>query len=322
MESALDLVNALAWPLVAVLALILFRGPLVQLLGEIIRRTRKVSVYQVSIELATVPLMRPPWVNPNIDVRQLSSANLIDSYTITLFEELSKMAKTAPADCAIVDLGAGKEWLSSRLFLFALVLGEAIGVRAFVFLETSTTRKAFLGVASPRAVWKALAAQHHPWFENAFGEATGNNIFPTSDSTQLRNIARFYVQKLQSQIEPPKSEAGQWEERPSKDPTESLWERTKWVNSDLLERWLGPKLSDAWCLEEQDTPNSALVEAILKRNDDFVAIVDRRHKFRGLVDRKALATQVWRARVQDRPEATGAFRSPGQSRPDPSSDLL
>jgi hypothetical protein len=214
--------------------------------------------------------------------------------------------------------------LSSRLFLFALVLGEAIGVRAFVFLETSTTRKAFLGVASPRAVWKALAAQHHPWFEKAFGEATGNNMFPTSDSTTLRNIAKFYVEKLQSQIEPPKTDAGKWEKRPSpsKDSTEGLWEKTTWVNSVLLERWFGPKLSDAWCLEEQDTPNSALVEAILKRNDDFVAIVDRRHKFRGLVDRKALATQVWRARVQDRPETTAAFRSPGESRPDPSSDLL
>ncbi|MEH2537193.1 MULTISPECIES: hypothetical protein [unclassified Bradyrhizobium] len=315
-KSALDLINALAWPLVVVLALILFRGPLVELLGEVIRRARKVSVYHVSVELATVPVLSPSWSPPEIDVRQLSSAHLIDSYTVTLFDELSK---PAPADCAIVDLGSGKEWLSSRLFLFALVLGEVTGVRAFVFLEkSSSTRKAFLGIASPKAVWKALAARH-PWFEVEFGGATaklGNAMFPTSNSATLRHIAKNYVETLQRKTEPPKGEERdyqQWESTSPTNPTvsEKVWEKTTWITGELLERWLGPTLSDAWCTEEQDTPNSALVEAILKRNDDFVAIVDRHHKFRGLVDRKALASQAWRTRVQDRSESTRAFSSPG-----------
>jgi hypothetical protein len=315
MKSALDLVNALAWPLVVVLALILFRGPLVQLLAEIIRRTRKVSVYHVSIELATVPVLSPSWSHPEIDVRQLSSAHLIDSYTFSLFDELSK---PVPADCAIVNLGSGKEWLSSRLFLFALVLGEVTGLRAFVFLERSTTRKVFLGVASPNAVRKALAARH-PWFEEQFGLATaraGNAMFPTSNSQTLRNIAKNYVEALQLKTEPPKGEERNYLQFESRSPThpavsENVWEKTTWITGELLERWLGPALSDASCIEEQDTPTSALVEAILKRNDDFVAIVDRHHKFRGLVDRKALASQAWRNRVQDGSETAGAFRSPG-----------
>jgi NlpA lipoprotein len=201
-KSALDVVNALAWPLVVVLALILFRRPLIELLGEFIRRARKVSVYHVSIELATVPALSPSWARPEIDVRQVSSAHLIDSFTKTLFEELSR---PAPADCAIVDLGSGREWLSSRLFLFALVLGEVTGVRAFMFLEkSSSTRKAFLGVASPNAVWKALAAQH-PWFEKAFGRATalyGNAMFPTSNSGTLNHIATNYVDALQTIVAP------------------------------------------------------------------------------------------------------------------------
>jgi hypothetical protein len=312
-KSALDLVNALAWPLVVVLALILFRGPLIKLLGEIIRRTRKFSVYHISIELATVPMLSPSWSPPQIDVRQLSSAHLIDSFTGTLFQELSK---PAPADCAIVDLGSGRKWLSSRLFLFALVLGEVTCVRVFVFLETSSsTRKAFLGVASPNAVWKALAAQH-PWFEGAFGSATAltqNAMFPTTNPDKLRDIARNFVGALQSTTKPPKAEEDEWESRSATDPkaSENLWEKATWITGELLERWLGSTLSDAWCIEEQDTLNSALVEAILKRNDDFVAIVDRHQKFRGLVDRKALASQAWRTRVQGGSESAGAFKSPG-----------
>jgi hypothetical protein len=314
-KLALDLVNALAWPLVVVFALILFRGPLVQLLEQIIRRARKVSVYQVSIELASVPVLSPSWSEPNIDVRRLSVAQLFDSRTHTLFNELSN---AAPADCAIVDLGSGKEWLSSRLFLFALVLGEVTGVRAFVFLEnTSSTRKAFLGVASPQAVWRALAAQH-PRFGQEFGRATAmvqNAMFPTSNSEDLRRIAKNYVEALQRKTRPPNGEERdylQWESKlPTQKKVERVWEYTGWITGELLERWLGPTLSDAWCIEEQDTPNSVLVEAILKRNDDFVAILDRRHKFRGLVDRKALASQAWRTRVQDRSENTGAARSPG-----------
>jgi hypothetical protein len=312
-KSALDLVNALAWPLVVVLALILFRRPLIELLGELIRRARKLSVYHVSIELATVPVLSPSWTAPQIDVRQLSSAHLVDSFTATLFGELSK---PAPTDCAIVDLGSGKEWLSSRLFLFALVLGEVTGVRAFVFLEkSSSTRKSFLGVATPTAVWKALAAQH-PWFKVAFGRATakkGNTMFPTTEPDELRDIARNFVEAVQSTTKPPKAEEEGWESRSATDPnvSENLWERATWITGEDLERWLGSTLTDAWCVEEQDTSNSELLEAVLKRDDDFVAIVDRRHKFRGLVDRKALASQAWRSRVQDRSESTGVFKSPG-----------
>jgi len=68
-----SLVQAVAWPLVAILAFILFRGPLGDLVSILGQRLQKFSVAGVSLELAQVSEvkeMKPP---PTLDteIRQL-----------------------------------------------------------------------------------------------------------------------------------------------------------------------------------------------------------------------------------------------------------
>jgi hypothetical protein len=306
-DTFLQLVDVLAWPLVVVLALILFRRPLIELVGAIARRARKVTIYQVSIELATLRPMTPSWSVPELDVRRLSPALLIDSYTETLFRQV---AQPPDAEYAVIDLRAGEAWLTSRLFIFAIVLGEITGLRTFVFLEKSGLgRKTFVGVATPSAVRKALGTRY-PWFEEAFiraatpasppvqpADVPGNSrftgtvgltLFPTSEWSTLKHIARSYVDILQRNTDPPELEKRDHLQLDT-DPT---WEKTRWITGDLLEQLLGEELSDTWCEEDLDKSQSALVESILKRNADFVALVDRRQRFRGLVDRKALAIET------------------------------
>jgi len=129
-----EIVKALAWPIVAAFALYLLRRPLVELVGQLARRARKVSVFEVAVELATLPELQPPWSVGDVDVRRLSSSQIFDSASQTLFQEIMKPAQ---ADYAIVDLRSGQAWLTSRLFIFSLVLGEVTGLRAFVFLESA-----------------------------------------------------------------------------------------------------------------------------------------------------------------------------------------
>ena len=45
-----EVVKALAWPTVAAFALYLLRRPLIELVGQLARRARKVSVFEVSVE--------------------------------------------------------------------------------------------------------------------------------------------------------------------------------------------------------------------------------------------------------------------------------
>jgi hypothetical protein len=129
----------------------------------------KVSVFQVSIELAAVPELKTTWQAPGLgDVRQPTLAEMFDTPAATLLEQFSD---EKGFDYAVVDLGRGDEWLSSRLFVFAEMLPRLRGLRCFVFVETAgTTSRRLVGMARPEAVHWALA-QQYPWLELALERA-------------------------------------------------------------------------------------------------------------------------------------------------------
>ena len=100
-QLLVDLLKALAWPAVVAFALYLFRKPLIEALAQIARRASKLSVYQVSVEFATLPELSSSWSIGSADVRKLTSSQIFDSASQTLFQELLKSGR---ADYAVVDL--------------------------------------------------------------------------------------------------------------------------------------------------------------------------------------------------------------------------
>ena len=116
------IIGGVLWPLVAIIALLLFRLPVMRLANEISARTRKVSFHGLSVELEVLQPLTPNWaVSYGVstdDVRRLSPSEVFDSYASTLFEQLLRPRE---AEYAVVNLGLGKEWLTSRLFIFSLV---------------------------------------------------------------------------------------------------------------------------------------------------------------------------------------------------------
>ena len=303
---AVDLLKAWAWPLVALFAAFLLRKPLAVLVAQIAKRARKFSVYEISVELATVPELSSTWTAGSADVRQLTSAHVFDSASTSLFNEL---LLPGLADYAVVDLGKGKKWLTSRLFIFALVLGRVRGLRAFVFVETSrVTRKRFLGIATPSEVHRALGA-HYPWLEEAQQKAAAAQYnTPTSDvalasrfsdlppilgSEQYR-ISPFvnaFVSNIQRTSAPPPAQSSSHLEIGTSPQT---WERTNWIDGERLERDLSDCLSYSFCEEQLDEPARVSANAIIRRSGDFVAIVDKDRKFLRLVDRRAVLESVAR----------------------------
>src|SRR5436309_12013357 len=85
----LKFVGLILWPLVTLIAVFLFRRPLIRLASEIAVRTSKVSFKGVSLELQALPALTPTWgVSWPVateDVRRLTSSMLFDSYSQTLF---------------------------------------------------------------------------------------------------------------------------------------------------------------------------------------------------------------------------------------------
>lgn len=74
----------------------------------------------------------------------------------------------------VVDLGAGNEWLSSRLYILSVIMRRMRGLRAIVFVESnSTVRRKLVGVCECEPVRWLLAARW-PRFESALAAAELN----------------------------------------------------------------------------------------------------------------------------------------------------
>ena len=299
-----DLLTGLAWPAVAVFALYLLRTPLIELVAQIAHRAKKLSVYNVSVELATLPALTSSWSAGPADVRQLPSSQIFDSASQTLFQELLVPRK---ADYAVVDLGTGERWLTSRLYIFALILGKVAGLRAFVFLETrGGIRRRLLGTATPANIIRGLAAKY-PWLEEAHVRAAASqynnaqnqpSLFYGSETWRVNNFVKNFVENIQRMTTPPQDEANT---HLALGTSPTTWERTRWINGELLEKDLTGILDmNAWCHDVPDKPRSAVAEAVLARSSDFVALVDEDRCFAGLVDRNALLDRMWKNKAAEK----------------------
>jgi Putative peptidoglycan binding domain len=308
-----ELITGLAWPIVVAIALYWFRRPLRELLFQVARRAQKLSVFQVSVQLAPLPELHTSWSVASIDLRQLNPYHLIDNPSIPLFAELLKPVQ---ADYAIVSLAAGNEWVTSRLFIVAVVLGVVRGLRAFVFLETAGgIRRRFIGVATPENVRSRLGIRY-PWLEEACirtfagqymprdgSESAGAPTFLSvqprrvtygSTASEVQEFVRQFVMhlQLQSPTAPPQNEEASYLLIPAAGTGQPMWERAHWIDGERLERDLADVLENDWYEDSPDTRRNLAEEAILKRKGTFVALVNRDRQFLGLVDRYALLDQI------------------------------
>lgn len=313
-----DVVRAVAIPLAIVVVLLVLRRPLSTFLESIGGRVKKVSFGKLSLELATASELRPAWqIDTGIvafDVRQLSPSEVFDSYADSL---LSQLDDPRPIDFVVVDLGAGGNWLSSRLFLFADLLGRMRGLRALVFVATVGSHdRRFLGMATPLDVrWRL--AQEFPALEQALVYAY-DQVFPppppapnhpvrltgfvnpivVSDTGavgrwQAGAIARRFLETVQSPIVG-ETEA-EWTSLRRLPPDQPIFERAVWLNTAAVQRILEPCLSSAEIAERDadDISRAAQALEILRCDGDFVAVT-REGTFDRLIDRRALVEQAAR----------------------------
>src|SRR3954451_905639 len=131
-----DLVSAIAWPAVIIALVWFLRTPLRSLADRVGASAQKVTVgaQGFSIELgASVERVPSQGSTALAGVRQPDPApRVVDSAAMTMFAQLQT---EEPAPHLVVDLGEGREWLSSRLLLFAALLRAMRATRTLVFVE-------------------------------------------------------------------------------------------------------------------------------------------------------------------------------------------
>ena len=303
-KDLITLVTGIAWPIVAVIALLVFHKPLARFVEELGKRTTKFSAFDISIEMAPVPNPPAPWEDPTI----YEGSNLTGGAftTTTVMELFQRIRDGTTWHYLIVDIGDGKRWLISRLFIFTVILRYMGGLSCVVFVETKNEHsKRLLGITHPEKIRIALA-QRYPWLDQALVNAWVEQQVPVLTGPLMKDKAESIVngfiadEKIQY-VQQPKNEDEElenediWEdELGDQDEWEQLgdqglWEHTKWLDIEILNRDLRGAFYDRDISQFADSPDISDGErnsALLRRQVPFIALINEKGEFKGLVDRQ------------------------------------
>jgi hypothetical protein len=315
MNISLDiaaLASAILYPLVLLIIFILFRKEIPTLIKSLSGRLTGLSFAGFSLDLAKAEAFSPNWVAQGaLDLRQKAEAANVNDSTAGNFREI--LETPGEVDYVVINLGHGKEWLASRLYIMSIIFENRKGIKGIVFLEsTKDTRKKYIGWAEPQKVRWAFANQF-PWFEKAYSEAysiildqgakivnhkgrLGYSYDPNSSSSSITLLENF-LKKIQSPPENPPvtEEEKEWVNLPSGhlNPTNTQ-EHTSWLDAESLETLLdkvlitgtiNPGKQSSEEIEKQ--VKKALISA-----QQFIAVVNEEKQFSYLVKQEKLLKQL------------------------------
>ena len=328
--DAAAMLAATLWPLVLMIVLLMYRKEVPRLTKSVLGRVTKLAFAGVEVQLAEVKSITPAWSGSSggLDLRHQARATEInDSYVGTFMTQL----RDAPmAEVAEVNLGQGQDWLSSRLYIMAILFARYKGVEALVFLDTVMGRtRRYVGWADVDKIRWALAHQY-PWFEAAYASAyhklqgatvPGQNlaggqrpsvrvtnrygrmgtVFDPTDVRPGIDLLQEFLSEIQSPPQPPavlqpiNLAESEWVQLERKEPHDvDTYEHAEWIDSNDVAELLGDDLYHASIREGQLKALSPTkqYEAILSKSDQYIALVDEVGRFKGLLNRCAILGQA------------------------------
>jgi hypothetical protein len=323
MDISLDIaafIAAVAWPVVLFVVLWWYHQPIETFLAS--RPVTSFSIAGVlSLDFGEAKEMAPRGSSPDIvvDLRHPTPAGAVIDAPGPAFAE--QLKDNTPADYTVIDLGTGQEWLTSRLYILALLLRRMRGLKSFVFVETSQgVRRRYTGLAEPNKVRWELAS-NFPWLEYAFSRAYSSMV-PNFEIASLEGklatlgspneawpavdlLGRF-LQEIQKPSSEPKSEEWVPVQTPVGLPVQ--FEHGQWLDAGSLHRYLGGSLIDSQVrsVDLYGKPNREQVKLLLHqppRSARYVAVVREDLRFQRLLDRQLLLEEVARDAVLEGAES-------------------
>jgi hypothetical protein len=331
--AVVELVKALAWPIVALVIAGGFRRPIAQFVSALGSRITKLSLFKVELELVAASSAT---ITPLLDDIRTATcpAEISDSSRMML----EQVQSGTPADYALVSLGQGEEWLTSRLYIAAVMMERMRGVKAFVFVErTPTSERRFVAVAPVRQLRWALS-RRYPWLEAAWlrglvslypaGPPANAPVLPFGaqwppdprtlampqplivsdaggfEASRARQLVSGLIESLQRDSipavppQPQPQSNGEWVTL-----RETTQERASWVTRELLGSLLPQSAFDAWANGMRDAPRARRTRSVLRTAAPFVALLEGDREFSRLVNRQALLEEI-AASLGEEPEGT------------------
>jgi hypothetical protein len=325
MNADLDvaaILGAISWPVTVLIILLVFRHKIPSLVDGLASRVTKLEFPGFSLELAKAKPFIPEWsaAFSALDLRNKATAIQVNDSTVRTF--LSQLTERSTADYAEINLGAGKEWLTTRLFIMSIVFARMKGIKCFVFVETfDNIQKRFIGWADPYKIRWALGTKY-PWLEQAYAVAYSTILtqqgayivshfgrlgyqFNPDDPGPSIELIRAFLQLVQSPNPPvPLSASNDYKDwvildqdtNKSGYPDITTYEHASWISRRELEEILGTD-SHSSIIKSTELRSKSITEQLklmLSVPDRFVAVVADQDRFEYLIDRDIILEQVAR----------------------------
>ena len=301
------LLSAFIWPVVLLVVFLKYHKHIPSFVKGIVGRLSKFEIAGFSFELAKAKEFAPEWSEAKgaLDLRQKAEAGQVtDSYMMTFRDQLMEEGSW---DYAEVNLGNGEQWLTSRLFIMAIVFARMKGIRALVFLRQSgNLQKKFVCWAEPQKIRWALA-KRSPWLEQAYGAADSllysqymakvvsnqgrlGTQFNPADPEPSISLIREFLTSVQSPAPPVPTESSEWVLLSQG----TTYEHARWLSTVELEDILGADChkSTVFSFYLSTGKTAEKLRALLSVPGNFVAVTAEDGQFEYLVDREVILEQM------------------------------
>lgn len=298
MSTIVSLVHYLAWPIVALIVVEMFREPLGKLIEMIGKRATGISVAAVKIELAQLSKASLPTVVIDNLAGTVATASGIPPIAKAIRE-------TSQAHYVIVDVGTldAPKWLTSRIYILATMLEHIRGTRCIVF----TSGDRYVGTAVPRDIRRSLSLLF-PSYERTFVSVLGEIAGRNPSSMFQRGLADGLIDQLLNAFvlnpeisrppQPPIPPEPQWPPPGwialMRDGQLARYENSQWISPDLLYDMLRDRMDRGVIVESHRRSEAQTTKLVVEQTGTFVAVVDDQAKLKVLIDRSRLADQVAR----------------------------
>jgi hypothetical protein len=299
-----QIISDLLWPMVILLVVLMFRRQLSDLIsGRGQSRIKSFSFAGLSVELAPGSSGSPALLNialAKTDIRKAGSEQDVNDSTQQSFYDQINLR--SPMAYALVDLGTGQEWLTSRLYILAVIMQRMRGVQFLVFVaQRDTNTREFLGICYvnrlhwrlarwyPRLEAALVAGESRAWGNAASPPRIDNDEGRFNTAAGAAELLRGFLAAVQQSV-PPVIEPQSWQ---SLGP--NLYEYAEWLSVDLLQRVLGEILeTDAVELRDVETEDEAQRRRIITDHlGDWVAVT-KDGEFHGAIERRLYLESIAR----------------------------
>lgn len=191
------------WPIVVVVVLVVYRHELAEFFARMGGRVSSVSFGGASVEFTPAteaPSTMVSAVTEFIDATSAAGGIASDSGS-----SLQTAIYSTGADFVKIDLRGGHGWLTSRLYIFSVILSETAGVKRLVFVQRDASgSETFAGMANPLVVAERLGSRFR-WLSYALADAespqgyeqqfpdTRELVRPFSDPQWVSQVAERYL---------------------------------------------------------------------------------------------------------------------------------